>query len=549
MSLIYFLLRSSWQMVAIAVFTGFLSGISSAGLIALINHAINQGTAALVGILVWAFIGLVAIALITSVISQMVLIRLAQQAIFQLRLSLSRQILASELAQLEQLGAARLLATLTDDVQAVADAVRLIPFICIDLAMVLGCLLYITWLSWQVAVFVCSLAVITLSVYRWILRRAKHKLVLAREEQDELFKHFRTVTDGTKELKLHYQRRQAFLREDLQTTAAAYRQYNVEGLDLFAIIINWGKFIFFLAIGLVLFTLPKLMSIAPQTLSGYVLTFTYLMLPMESLVSRLPVLSRAGVSLSKIESLNLSLSDRTETAAIPTVVLPTWQKLRLQGVTHHYRGDREDSHFQLGPIDLELHPGELVFIVGGNGSGKSTLAKLITGLYIPEQGDIWLDGQLITAENREWYRQHFSVIFADFYLFDRLLGLDVPNLEAQARTYLQRLNLEHKVQVDQDKLSTTALSQGQRKRLALLTAYLEDRPIYLFDEWAADQDPTFKDFFYTQLLPELRDRQKGVIVISHDDHYFTVADRLIKLNYGQIEYDKYKQSKGEGWKH
>lgn len=540
MSLIYFLLRSSWQMVAIAVLTGFLSGISSASLIALINHAINQGTAHLAAILIWTFMGLVTIALITSIISQMVLIRLAQQAIFQLRLSLSRQVLASELAQLEQLGAARLLATLTDDVQAVADAVRLIPFICIDLAMVLGCLLYITWLSWQVAVLVCSLTVITLSVYGWILDRAKRKLVLAREEQDELFKHFRAVTDGTKELKLHYQRRQAFLRQDLQRTAAAYRRYNVEGLDLFAIIINWGKFIFFLAIGLVLFTLPKLMAIAPQTLSGYVLTFTYLMLPMESLVSRLPILSRAGVSLSKIESLNLSLSDRTEIATIPAAVQPNWQKLQLQGVTHQYRGDREDIQFELGPIDLELHPGELIFIVGGNGSGKSTLAKLITGLYSPEKGDIWLDEQLITAENREWYRQHFSVIFSDFYLFDRLLGLDTPNLEAQAKTYLKRLNLAHKVQVDQDKLSTTALSQGQRKRLALLTAYLEDRPIYLFDEWAADQDPTFKEFFYTQLLPELRDRQKAVLVISHDDHYFSVADRLIKLDYGKIEYDKHR---------
>lgn len=143
-----------------------------------------------------------------------------------------------------------------------------------------------------------------------------------------------------------------------------------------------------------------------------------------------------------------------------------------------------------------------------------------------------------TDKNREWYRQQFSVVFYDFYLFDRLLGLEHADLEIQATEYLKQLQLNHKVQVRNGKLSTTALSQGQRKRLALLTAYLENRSIYVFDEWASDQDPTFKDLFYTQILPALKHRGKTVIAISHDDHYFHIADRIIKLNYGQLEYDK-----------
>ncbi|MBD0347011.1 MAG: ATP-binding cassette domain-containing protein, partial [Coleofasciculus sp. Co-bin14] len=175
---------------------------------------------------------------------------------------------------------------------------------------------------------------------------------------------------------------------------------------------------------------------------------------------------------------------------------------------------------------------------GGNGSGKSTLAKLITGLYIPETGEIQLDKQPINQQNREWYRQHFSVVFSDFYLFDRLLGLDKTDLDTQAQDYLKQLQLERKVTVENGKLSTTALSQGQRKRLALLTAYLEDRPIYLFDEWAADQDPVFKEIFYTQFLPELRDKGKTLLVISHDDRYFYLADRIIKLDYGKVAYNK-----------
>jgi putative ATP-binding cassette transporter len=176
--------------------------------------------------------------------------------------------------------------------------------------------------------------------------------------------------------------------------------------------------------------------------------------------------------------------------------------------------------------------------VGGNGSGKTTLAKLLAGLYIPESGEIRLNGQLITDDLREHYRQYFSVVFSDFFLFESLLGLDDSELDSKARDYLSKLQLEHKVNLENGVLSTTDLSQGQRKRLALLTAYLENRPIYIFDEWAADQDPLFKEIFYYQLLPELKARNKTVVVISHDDRYYHVADRIVKLDFGEIVRDE-----------
>jgi putative ATP-binding cassette transporter len=540
MNLFPFLLRSSWQMVAIAILMGFLSGGSSAGLIALISRAFSQDAASL-DMLAWAFGGLVLVALVTSILSQIMLIRLAQQAIFQLRLGLSRQILSADLAHLEQLGAPRLLATLTEDVQAVADAVRQAPFLCIDFAIVIGCLTYITWLSWQVLLMTCGITAIALFSSHWLLKRGRISLARAREEQDHLFKHFRTITDGTKELKLHYWRRQAFLQEDLQAAATSYRRDNEIGLTLFAMTSSWGKLLFFFAVGFVLFALPKLITLDLRTLSGYVLTFTYLMLPMDNLVNNIPILARASIAFDKIESLKLSLASQLEPLSVPEPIYPHWKELRLHSVTHTYQGDRDDAGFVLGPIDLTLYPGELVFLVGGNGSGKSTLAKLITGLYTPELGTIELDGQRIDAQNREWYRQHFSVVFADFYLFDRLLGLTHTDLDTQAQEYLRKLRLDHKVTVAQGRLSTTNLSQGQRKRLTLLTTYLEDRPICLFDEWAADQDPTFKDLFYTQFLPQLRNQGKTVIVISHDDRYFHLGDRLIKLDYGQIESDRQRE--------
>lgn len=185
-----------------------------------------------------------------------------------------------------------------------------------------------------------------------------------------------------------------------------------------------------------------------------------------------------------------------------------------------------------------MQSGEITFIIGGNGSGKSTLAKLITGLYPPNTGSIYLNGLLITDRNQEWYRQHFSAVFSDFYLFDSCLGFDRTDLDRQVEIYLKQLQLDHKVQVRNGVLSTTSLSQGQRKRLALLTAYLEDRPIYLFDEWASDQEPHFRDLFYRQSLMELKEKGKAVIVITHDDRYFHLADQIIKLDYGKVESDR-----------
>ncbi|MCP6761425.1 MAG: cyclic peptide export ABC transporter [Fischerella sp. CENA71] len=538
MNLIYFLLRSSWGMVAIAIATGFLSGGSSAGLIALISNTASRNLSSSFISIIWAFIGLAIVALVTSIISQVMLIRLSQNAVLQLRMRLSRQILSSELSHLERLGSPRLLATLTEDVQAVANGVYQMPFLFMNLAIILGCVVYIIWLSWIVLVMIAGLAVVAIASCQWLLNRGEKLLALAREDQDVLFKDFRTVTEGIKELKLHYKRRQAFLEKKLKSTATTYRLHNVGGLTFFAITTSWGQLVFFFAMGFVIFALPNILTLNPQTLSGYILTLTYLMLPMDNIISKLPELSKASIALHKIESLGLSLASRAEISTAPAIVKTSWHSLQLKHLTHTYHTAEEDSSFILGPIDLTLYPKELVFIVGGNGSGKSTLAKLITGLYIPETGEIRLDEELISEQNREWYRQHFSVVFADFYLFDELWGLENSDLDYKVQDYLKLLQLEHKVKVKNGKFSTTSLSQGQRKRLALLTAYIEDRPIYLFDEWAADQDPAFKEIFYTELLPKLREQGKTVLAISHDDRYFHLADRIIKLEYGQIEFDK-----------
>ncbi|MGE8487966.1 MAG: cyclic peptide export ABC transporter, partial [Paraburkholderia nemoris] len=259
--------------------------------------------------------------------------------------------------------------------------------------------------------------------------------------------------------------------------------------------------------------------------------FLYMIMPIEGLLSAIPNLSTARVALERVEQVNAELPIE-QTIAAPQAT--AFESIVLEGVTHRYFREKENDVFTLGPVNLSFRPGELVYLIGGNGSGKTTLAKMLVGLYTPESGRILLNGKEVDEAQRDAYRQHFSVVFSDFFLFDTLLGIRLDNVDAAAHALLEDLQLAHKVKIENGVFSTLELSQGQRKRLALLVSYLEDRPFYLFDEWAADQDPLFKDVFYRRLLPELKAKGKTVVVITHDDRYFHLADRYIKLDFGQV---------------
>jgi putative ATP-binding cassette transporter len=405
---------------------------------------------------------------------------------------------------------------------------------------VAGCLLYLGWLSRALLILVIAYMAVGILTYQFPFAKSLHYFRVLREEWDVLFKALRALTEGSKELKLHRPRRQAFLSQQLEPNMDLIRRYGIRASTFGFAAANMGQVLFFIFIGVVLFAAPGLFNVDRHALTGYALTILYMNGPLAAILNTLPTLGRAQVAFQKIETLGLSLSNQLPEADVSAQERPSapWNELALVGVTHEYHHEGESSSFTLGPLDITLRPGELVFLIGGNGSGKTTLAKLFAGLYAPEAGELRLDGKTITNETRDDYRQHFSAVFSDYYLFDSLLGLDFERMGDRVRGYLSQLQLSHKVEIKDGKLSTIDLSLGQRKRLALLTAYLEDRSIYLFDEWAADQDPAFKRVFYYQILPDLKAAGKTLIVISHDDRYYHLADRIIKLDNGQVEYDK-----------
>jgi putative ATP-binding cassette transporter len=369
-----------------------------------------------------------------------------------------------------------------------------------------------------------------------VVRAAAH-FRRAFQVRDVLYANFRAMTEGSKELKLHYRRREMFFNQSLHDSATEHRQALVEGQTIYTLASSWGQVLVFIVIGLILFGIPRYAPAVAgsEALTGFSFALLFMMAPLQTVMNLVPALGQAETSLKRVEEMGLDLTQNaSREVEAPPREGGAWKSLDLVGVSHVYRRQGEERDFILGPIDMHLAPGELVFLVGGNGSGKTTLAKVLVGLYPPESGHIRFNGEEVTDENREQYRQHFSVVFSDFYLFERLLGLESHEIDERALQYLTELQIAHKVKVDGGKLSTTDLSQGQRKRLALLTAYLEDRPIYLFDEWAADQDPYFKNVFYLHLLPELKRRGKTVVVISHDDRYYHLGDRVLKLDYGQL---------------
>lgn len=530
-------IRFARSTVALASFTGILAGVGSTALVAAINTALQGSDADLFGLdPVWAFAVLCAGVPVAGLASQLLLIRLASRATHDLRLRMAERILAAPYRVLETLGPARLLAALTDDVANVTGAITSLPVLIMQLGIIGGCLAYLGWLSWQllaVLVVYMALGIVTHSLP---MGRSMAHFRRIRDEWDRMFEGFRDLTAGAKELKLNEVRRQAFIGEQLAPAVEAIRHSNVwaNGLSLAAG--NWGQALFFLFIGLVVFVAPGVLTQAPGATSGYALTVLFMITPLTIIIHTMPTFARALVAADKVQTLGLSLEGQPREPRAMSAAPRVWRRLELVGVTHAYGAVGSSESFRVGPLDLVLERGELVFVIGGNGSGKTTLTKLVTGLYEPKEGEIRIDGRPVQASEREAYRQMFSAVFSDYHLFARLVGPG-ESLETEGRALLAKLQLADKVTIAGGALSTVELSQGQRKRLALLLAYLEDRPIYVFDEWAADQDPRFREIFYRRMLPELRDRGKTVLVITHDDRYFDVADRIIKLESGRIELD------------
>lgn len=532
MELLRLILREyRWSFIGVLV-----ASIASAGLGIGVIAFINQRLIALNGDALSAlpaFFGLILLLLGVSLMAQLGLTTLGHHFVYDLRSKLIKQVMDTDIERLETIGSGPLLASLSADIRNVMIAFVRLPELVQGTILTAGCVVYLGWLSLPILAITSIWIVLTMGVGSWLVRRVYAHLRQVREAEDDLYRDYETVIAGRKELALNRDRARRLFEDVYRADALRHRHHMIRADTFHLSANNWANIMMLAAIGMVFFLANGLGWANTTVAATYALTLLFLRTPMIGAVGALPTLLNAQVAFNKLTQ--LALADHQPTFIEPRPLAARWQTLSLHGVEYAYRSDQDTSGFAIGPIDLEIRRGQLIFIIGGNGSGKTTLARVLTGLYQPSSGYLAIDDQPLGDADRPSLRRLFSSVFTDFHLFDNLLGPDgIAADDSLISDWVARLGMTDKLVIEAARVMDLHLSQGQRKRVALLIAVAEQRDILLLDEWAADQDPIFRRVFYQTLLPALTQAGYTIIAISHDDHYFEHADRLLEMRHGRL---------------
>lgn len=516
-----------------------LSGLSNVVLIALINHVAEQAERqAPAGLqLLLLYLCVFAFYYVADRASLRQANQFVQHRLSALRLRVVGKIRRADLRAIENLGHGELYATVAQEINHLSQSFPLLVNAAQGVFLLIFCLLYIATLSLVSFLAMAAFTIIGLYIFwlrRKVLAEAMEEVYACEAAMLESVSHF---TEGFQEIRLNADKNDSLFRhfagvlDRLEATVIG-----VGGK--WVVLLQFANAFLYALVGLVVFILPMFFEGYSDTVYKIVAVSIFCVGPVTGLTAAAPIFSKADVGLGHVFRLERQLDSRLGAAARP-VMVPEESRFRgfrtivFEGVRFTYRGPDGTPGFTSGPWDFVLRHGEIVFLTGGNGSGKSTAMKLICGLYAPDDGRILVDGVPVEEENRQEYRELFSAIFPDFHLFDRLHGLEDVD-PAAVNALIARMELSDKVRFENGRFSSTDLSTGQRKRLALIAALLEDREIYLFDEWAADQDAHFRDVFYNELLPELKQRGKAVLAVTHDDRYWGRCDRRLHLDLGKM---------------
>lgn len=512
-----------WPFVAVLALS-LASAAMGIGLIAFINQRLIESVDLSVAVLP-EFLGLLLLLMAVTLGSQLALTTLGHHFVYRLRSEFIKRLLDTPIERIEQLGSASLLAGLTSDVRNITIAFVRLPELVQGIILTVGSCLYLAMLSGKMLLITVIWMALTIWGGFMLVSRVYRHMATLRETEDKLYADFQTVLEGRKELTLNRERAEHVFEKMYLPDAREYRHHIIRADTFHLSAVNWSNIMMLGAIGLVFWMANGLGWANTNVAATYSLTLLFLRTPLLSAVGALPTLLTAQVAFRKLKQ--FALAPYRPEFPRPQA-FPGWQTLELRNVTFKY----QDNDFAIGPINMTLTRGELVFLIGGNGSGKSTLAMLLTGLYQPLSGEILLDGKPMAQDKPEDYRKLFSAVFTDVWLFDELLGPEGQQADpALVAKWLEQLKMSHKLELENGKILNLKLSKGQKKRVALLLALAEERDILLLDEWAADQDPHFRRDFYQVLLPQMG---KTIFAISHDDHYFVHADRLLEMRNGHL---------------
>ena len=462
--------------------------------------------------------------------------QIAEDAIRNIRMRLADKIRRLDLLALEGIGPEEIQGRISRETASIAQTVR--PLLNWAQSLLLGIftLIYITAVS-PTAGLLCAAMI---GIGSWIHLRnrksAKEALQKASRYEDNLASSLGGLLKGFKELRINPLKSEDVFQE-FATAANRVREVRTYVNRQFSDAAVFLELFFLALLGVVVFMLPVLSISYSSSITKLVASVIFLTGPLYSAFDLIPVLAQINVTVGNLEALearlDAGLAQSGNDREIATPGAPDFKVIRFEGLGFTYPTQERDSGFQVGPINLELRRGEILFLIGNNGSGKTTLLKLLTALYRPLAGCIRVDGEEIVPANVHAYRNLFSAIFSDFHLFEKLHGLRDTAPERVAEL-LDLMGISHKTSFCDGAFSNINLSTGQRKRLALVVSYLEDKIVHVFDEVAADQDPEFRAYYYETLLPEMKRAGKTVLVVAHDERYFHIADRIFGMDYGQI---------------
>lgn len=477
-----------------------------------------------------AFFGLCLLVLVAKAGSIILINNIAKAATGKLRVDIAARVGKLPVAEVENLGMARLFNVLVDDVNRVAGAAVAIPMALVSGVTVLGMLAYLATLDLAIFALVLGAIVIGVAMFQLPMGYAGRFYRAARDLRDTVQEGVRGLVQGAFELKLDQGKAARYLDEEIAQPQRGAVRLDQLGDTLMHVAGTASDLLAFFVIGLVVYVLPQYVPAPEATRYGVVMALLYISAPVAAILALLPHIRTGQIALERIVEL---FGYVEEAPGIGGADFSGWREISAHGLGYSYP-DAGGRGFTVGPVDLHFQRGQVNFIVGGNGSGKTTLSKLLSLHYQPSLGELRVDGKAVDGANIGCLRRHVAVIYSNYYLFRKLYRPLSGRESALVADWLDLLGLSGKTEFVDGQFTTTKLSDGQRRRLALLVALLDERDIYVFDEWAADQDPGFKRAFYQHFLPQMKRDGKLVLVISHDDRYFDCADRLILMESGRV---------------
>jgi len=520
--------------IPVLIILSMLSGGANAVIIFLISGSLFSQVELLY--MLYYFALAMGLYLLGRKVVQTKLTELTFDIVFDMRMKLLEKVFYTSYERFEKLDGGRIFATLNDDTGQVGNSAGIFVTLLTSIITTVGVFLYLATVAFWATMVTLLVILAIASIYYVVSQKARVLLEEARDTRNDYMRLLNGLIDGFKELSIHFKKKKEY-HKDLEIVTNDFRKKTTVGIVKFINAFMVGESLLIAVLGSVAFAVPRLFPhIQTWTLMSFIMALLYLIGPVNGILHSIPQITQLKIAWGRVQSFikDIPANMKPEDVESLKTDMKEVKSIEAKGVMFEYESKGEEEPFKLGPIDFEAKKGEIVFVVGGNGSGKTTLAKMLTGLYIPHEGTITIDGQEITNYQ---LGEYFSTVFSGYHLFEKLYNIDLNNeaKRKEGEKYLETLNLHEKVCLETDSFSTINLSGGQRKRLALLQCYLEDCPIYLFDEVAADQDPEFRRFFYRDLLMRMKERGKIVIAITHDDHYFDVADKVIKLDMGKVD--------------